>query len=187
MRASVFSSRLELFKQLSMDEAFRQLLDEAGRRLKQTLYQGATVLICGNGGSAAQAQHMAAELVGRLIVERNSLPAMALTSDSATLTAVANDYGYETVFSRQVMAYHKTAKMLILLTTSGKSENLLRAAEQAKIYGMSTLGLLGRDGGRLKELCEISLVVPSWETAEIQEVHLALIHILCSMVDGDIP
>jgi D-sedoheptulose 7-phosphate isomerase len=178
-----FVQRAQLFERLSKSKEFINQISQVGQLLRTVVRNGSIVLICGNGGSAAEAQHMAGEIVGRFLVEREGLPALALVADSTILTAVGNDYGYEEIFARQVTAYKDLSKLLILVSTSGNSKNLIRAAERAKTYGITTVGFLGRDGGTLKTLCDFPIVVPSWSTPEIQEVHLTLIHILCEYVD----
>jgi D-sedoheptulose 7-phosphate isomerase len=149
----------------------------------QTLKSGNKVLICGNGGSAADAQHFATELTGRFIRERRALPAIALTTDSSALTAISNDYGFKSVFARQVEALGKKGDLLLLLSTSGESENLLEAAKAAKILGMPVFALLGKDGGKLRPLCERSIVVASDRSPRIQEMHTFMIHCICELVD----
>ena len=178
-----FVQRAELFEKLSRSEEFLQQINQVGQLLRVAVRNGSIVLICGNGGSAAEAQHMAGEIVGRFLVEREGLPALALVADSPTLTAIGNDYGFEEIFARQVTAFKDLTKLLIVVSTSGNSENLIRAAKQAKTHGITTVGFLGRDGGTLRTLCDFPIVVPSWSTPEIQEVHLTLIHLLCEYVD----
>jgi len=144
------------------------------------------VLLCGNGGSAADAQHIAAELVGRFKRERKGLPAIALTTDASIMTAVANDYWYDLLFSRQVEALGKQGDALILITTSGNSVNLIRAAEKANLIGMETIGFLGKDGGKLKDIINLSIIVPGEEAARIQEVHILIAHIICDLVEQEL-
>jgi len=141
------------------------------------------VLLCGNGGSAADAQHIAAELVGRFKKERRGLPAVALSTDTSALTAISNDYGYEQVFARQVEALAQKGDVLIAISTSGESENVLRAVEVARTMGCKCIGLLGRDGGRIKDMCDAAIVVPVEDTPRIQEMHILVGHILCALVD----
>ena len=141
------------------------------------------ILLCGNGGSAADAQHIAAELVGRFKKERRALPAIALTTDTSALTAISNDYGYEQVFARQVEALAQKGDVLIAISTSGESENVLQAVEVARAKECKVVGLLGRDGGRIKDLCDAAIVVPVQETARIQEMHILIGHILCALID----
>lgn len=151
--------------------------------LLRALKNGGKVLICGNGGSAADAQHFAAELTGRYARERRALPGIALTTDSSALTAISNDYGFGRVFSRQVEALGKKGDVLVLISTSGESENLLEAAKAAKAMGISTVALLGKGGGRLKGMCDSSLVVASDKVPRIQEMHSLIIHCICELVD----
>lgn len=141
------------------------------------------VLICGNGGSAADAQHIAAELVGRFKKERKPLPAIALTTDTSILTAIGNDYGFDQIFSRQVQALARAGDIVIGLSTSGNSPNVLLALSKAKELGAKTIGLAGRDGGRLAQEADLCLVVPSDNTPRIQESHITIGHIICQLVE----
>jgi D-sedoheptulose 7-phosphate isomerase len=145
--------------------------------------EGKKVLLCGNGGSAADAQHIACELVGRFFRERRAVPAIALTTDTSILTAVANDYSFDDVFARQVEAFGQPGDVLIAITTSGNSKNVIRAAEAARERGLIVIGLSGRTGGKLKELSDPCLCVPSDSTPRIQEMHILLGHILCEIVE----
>jgi len=145
--------------------------------------KGGKVLLCGNGGSAADSQHLAAELVGRFKRERRALASVALTTDTSVLTCLANDYSYEDVFARQVEALADKNDLLIGLSTSGNSENVLRALRRAKSVGATTVGLLGRDGGKIKPECDHAIVVPSNDTARIQEMHIMIGHIVCDAVE----
>jgi len=145
---------------------------------------GGKVLLCGNGGSASDAQHLAAELVNRFLRERPALPAIALTTDTSILTATANDRAFSEVFARQVEALGRPADTLLLLSTSGRSPNLHRAAEAARSRQMVVLALLGGDGGDLPPLCDLSLVVPSPTSPRVQEVHILIGHILCEAVEA---
>lgn len=151
--------------------------------VRDTLARGGRLFFCGNGGSAADAQHLAAEYVVRFRRSRKALPAMALTTDTSVLTAGANDFGFETVFARQVEALGREGDLLLLHSTSGNSENLLRAAEAARARGMGTVAFLARDGGRLREMVDRALVVPTDDTARAQELHLALGHVVCDLVE----
>ena len=141
------------------------------------------ILICGNGGSAADAQHMAAELVGRFVSDRAALPAIALTTDTSALTAIANDYGYNAVFSRQVSALAREGDVLLAISTSGHSASVLAACETARSMGSAVIGLTGRDRGALVELCDAVVIAPSDETAHIQESHIVVIHLLCALIE----
>ncbi len=147
------------------------------------LSNGKKVLLAGNGGSAADAQHIAAELSGRFVKERKALPGIALTVDTSALTAIANDYGYHHVFSRQVEALAQPGDLFIGISTSGNSQGILNALETATKAGCKTLGFSGRDGGKMNGLCDLNIVVPSNVTARIQEMHILIGHILCKAVD----
>ena len=158
-------------------------LQEAANLLVNTLKNGNKALLCGNGGSAADAQHIAAELTGRYKTERRGLPAIALTTDTSALTAISNDYGYAKVFDRQVEALANKGDLLIGISTSGNSDNIISALECAKALGCHTIGFSGRDGGTMNQVCDINLVVPSNDTPRIQEIHILLGHTLCQIVD----
>lgn len=148
-----------------------------------TLKTGGKILLCGNGGSAADAQHIAAELTGRYKTERGALAGIALTTDTSALTAIGNDYGYEFVFSRQLEALGREGDLLIAISTSGNSGNVVKALELARKIGIKTIGLSGRTGGAMNELCELNLVVPSNDTPRIQEMHIMIGHIICQAID----
>ena len=149
----------------------------------EALRAGHKILICGNGGSAADAQHFAAELVGRFVDERPALAAIALTTDTSALTAIANDYGYDAVFSRQVAGLAQSGDVLLAISTSGNSVSVLNACEQAKSMGCHVIGLTGRDGGALKAHCRALVIAASQDTAHIQEVHIVVIHLLCALIE----
>jgi len=149
----------------------------------ESLQQGGKLLMCGNGGSAADAQHLVTECMVRLEVERAPLPALALTTNTSLLTAAGNDHGFETIFARQVAGLGRPGDVLMAISTSGNSLNVVRAVEEAHRRGLHTLGLLGKDGGRLKEMVHIALVVPSSSTQRIQEVHITVGHILCGALE----
>ncbi len=155
----------------------------AAQAMVDCLAAGNVIYWCGNGGSAADAQHLAAELVGRFTRERRALASIALGTNTSTLTSVGNDYGFETVFSRQVEGLVRAGDVLVAISTSGTSINVVRAVEAANEKGALTIGLLGRDGGSLKGLCERSLVVPAHNTARVQEMHILIGHILCDLVE----
>lgn len=158
-------------------------LELAGRHIINAFNNGNKILIAGNGGSAADAQHFAAELVGRFTVQRKGLSAIALTANSSNVTAIANDFGYDEVFKRQLEALGKPGDIFFPISTSGNSENLIKALEWGKSDGLINIGLLGKGGGRMKEYCDISIIVPSDNTQNIQEAHIMIIHIICQMVD----
>ena len=148
-----------------------------------TLKNGNKILICGNGGSAADAQHFAAEIVGRFKLERRGFPAIALTTDTSILTALGNDYGFDIIFERQVEALGKEGDVLVGISTSGNSENVIKAVNKAKKMGIYTIGLLGKGGGKLKDIVDLALIVPSNDTARIQECHLTIYHVICEEVE----
>lgn len=148
-----------------------------------TIQAGGKLLFCGNGGSAADAQHLAAEYVVRLIRDRRALPAIALTTDSSVLTACANDLGYEHVFARQVEALGRPGDLLVLHTTTGESENVVRAARVAKQSGLSTVALLAGMGGRLESMVDVAIVLPTGRVSRAQEIQLAIGHIVCDYVE----
>jgi phosphoheptose isomerase len=148
------------------------------------LSSGGKILVCGNGGSAAEAQHFAAELVGRYkLPNRSGLPVQALTADSATLTAWANDVGYEYVYARQVEAFGHPGDLLLGISTSGQSKNIVAAIQAARGCGMTSVALTGKDGGEIGSLADMALIVPSQQTERIQEVHLLILHVLCELIE----
>jgi D-sedoheptulose 7-phosphate isomerase len=164
--------------------SFSAVIVELGNIMVATFMQGNKILLMGNGGSAADAQHIAAELVGRFSKERSGLPAIALTTDTSILTSVSNDYSYNAVFSRQVEALAKPGDLVIGISTSGKSPNVLAALEAASKLNCVTAALLGKDGGLIKDTVDIPLIVPSSNTARIQEAHILIGHLLCEIVDS---
>lgn len=151
-----------------------------------TVKRNGTIFWCGNGGSAADSQHLAAELIGRFQRERAAIASIALTTDTSALTAIGNDYSYGDIFKRQVEGLVRPGDALIGISTSGKSENVILAVRAAKVRGAATIGLLGRDGGRLKDECDRHLVVPSNDTARIQEGHIMIGHILCDLIEREL-
>ena len=158
-------------------------IETIGQILCQTLQQNRKILFIGNGGSAADAQHLAADIVGRFERDRAGLAAVALTTDSSALTSIANDYGFESIFSRQVEAIAQEGDALVAISTSGKSSNIVKAVETSNANGVTTVGLLGRTGGPVKDLVDHALVVPSDNTARIQEAHILIGHILCQIIE----
>ena len=158
-------------------------IEQTGQLICRTLAAGNKILLCGNGGSAADAQHIAAELVGRYEQQRRAFPAIALTTDTSALTALSNDYGYEDVFARQVLAHAKAGDLLIAISTSGKSLNIVKAVEEAKGIGCQTLALTGCSGEPLASLCDSALIIPSDRTSRVQEAHITVGHLWCEMVD----
>jgi D-sedoheptulose 7-phosphate isomerase len=156
---------------------------EMSSLVSTALTNGNKLLVMGNGGSAADSQHFVAEIVGRFKMERRALPAVALTTDTSILTAIGNDYGFESIFSRQVEALAAPGDVVIGLSTSGNSPNILKALNAARQQGCRTIGLLGKDGGSIKAACDLALVVPSTDTPRIQEGHITIIHIVCDLVE----
>lgn len=161
-------------------------IEAAAKAIIASLENGGKILIFGNGGSAADSQHFAAELVGRFKKERRALGAIALSVNTSTLTAIANDYGYEASFSRQVEALGKTGDIAFGISTSGNSRNVIAAVKKARDLGLKTIGLLGCDGGELAKTCDISIVAGSADTPRVQESHITIIHILCELIENDI-
>jgi len=159
-------------------------IQQAAQMVTQTILDGNKILLFGNGGSAADAQHIAAEFTGRFVKERRGLPAIALTTDTSALTAIGNDYGYDRVFERQIEALAQKGDLLIGITTSGNSPNVLRALEKGRVMGCQTLALTGKDGGKASQYADLNIIVPSQVTARIQEMHILIGHILCSAVDS---
>ena len=156
---------------------------EAATTIANALRNGHKVLVMGNGGSAADSQHLAAELVGRFIMERRPLPAIALSTDTSILTAIGNDYGFEEIFSRQVQALAVANDVVIGISTSGRSPNVRKALAAARNAGCKTIGLLGRNGGDIAGEVDLALVVPVQETPHIQEAHVTIIHVICELVE----
>lgn len=158
----------------------------AAERAARAMQADRKLMFCGNGGSAADAQHLAAELVGRLVRDRRALPGLALSTDSSALTCIGNDFGFDEVFARQVEGLGRAGDVLIAISTSGNSPNVVRAVEVAKPMGIYTVGFLGRDGGKLAPLVDLPLVVPSDETARIQEAHIFLGHVMCALIEKEL-
>lgn len=163
-------------------EILPQIL-QAGYEIATRLDSGGTLFLCGNGGSAADSQHLAAELVSRLRMERSAIPALALTTDTSVLTAMANDYDYTQTFSRQVEAFGKMGDVLLGISTSGDSANVIKAMKTAQEKGLYRIGLLGKDGGKLKGFVDTAIIVPSFDTQRIQEGHITIGHILCDIAE----
>jgi D-sedoheptulose 7-phosphate isomerase len=158
-------------------------VDRVVTLITQSMATGGALLVCGNGGSAADAQHIAAELTGRFFRDRKPLPATALHGNTSSLTAIGNDYGYEEVFAREVTAHGRHGDVLMALSTSGNSRNILRAIEAARDKGMSVVGLTGAAGGKMRDLCDICVRVPSSSTPRIQEFHILIGHTICELLE----
>jgi len=165
-------------------EALLPLIKEAGELCLNTLKQNKKILIAGNGGSAADAQHFSAELIGRFKKERISLPAIALTTDTSSLTAIGNDYGYEYVFSRQLEGLGNEGDVFIGISTSGNSHNIIEAIKKAKEKDIKVITLLGKDGGKMKDLGDINIIIPTSNTPRIQEMHIMVLHMICELIDN---
>lgn len=161
-------------------------IEKAAEAIISALRSGGKLLVFGNGGSAADSQHIAAELVGRFKLERKALAAVALTTDTSILTAMANDYGFDSVFSRQIEGLGKKGDIALGLSTSGNSKNVLEAIRKARSMGIRTVGLLGGSGGQLKDECDIAIVVDSKDTARVQESHITVAHIICGIVENEL-
>ena len=168
------------------DDILLSTVEVAAKACVACFQQGGKILLAGNGGSAADAQHIAGELVSRFAFDRDGLPAIALTTDSSILTSIGNDYGFDKLFARQVQALGNKGDVFIGYSTSGKSPNILRAFEAARTRGLLTIGLTGNQGGAMRELCDYLLEVPSSDTPKIQEGHSVLGHILCGLVENAI-
>jgi D-sedoheptulose 7-phosphate isomerase len=177
---------------LTVARNFEQLADleaavqSAAEVMKAALRDGKKVMFCGNGGSAADSQHLAAELMGRFLLERQPLPALALTTDTSTLTAIGNDYAYEEVFARQIRGIGRPGDVLVAISTSGRSKNILRALDAAREGGLKSIGLTGQTDGMMCQLCDICIAVPATATHHIQEMHIAVGHAICGEVERDL-
>ena len=181
IRKSV-EENIEVKQRLLLDHC--QVIEQIAREMIQTLKEGNKIILFGNGGSAADAQHIAAELMGRFAAQRPSLPAIALTANTSTLTAIGNDFGYEFIFSRQVEGIARHGDLVIGISTSGKSPNVLRGIQAAKQMGIKTASFVGANGGPIGKEADLSFVVPSHNTQRIQETHIMVGHILCELIEG---
>jgi len=182
--ATHFNEHLQTISEIS--SMFSESIENSSIQISESLANGGTLFWCGNGGSAADSQHLAAELVGRFKKDRKALRSVALTTDSSVLTCIANDYSYEDVFSRQLEALARDGDVLVSISTSGNSENVLRALIAAKRLGVKTIALLGKDGGKAKEHADLSIVIPSNSTARVQESHILIGHILCDLIEQEL-
>ena len=160
-------------------------ISQVAEELKACIKRGGKILLMGNGGSAADSQHIAAEIVGRFKKERRGLAAIALTTDTSIITSVGNDYGYDYIFARQIEALCRPEDVVIGITTSGNSKNVVAAIEEANKLGATTIGLTGGSGGKMNELCKYNLVMPSSETARVQEAHIFVGHSLCDLLESE--
>jgi len=181
---SHFDEHLEVVK--SVSKLYLKSIENAVKQISKSLSEGGTVFWCGNGGSAADSQHLAAELVGRFKKDRKALRSIALTANCSVLTSVANDYSYEDIFSRQLEALAKGGDVLVVFSTSGLSMNIVRALKTATTLDVKSIALLGKNGGQAKELADSSIVIPSDSTARIQEAHILIGHILCDLIEKEL-
>ena len=177
------AAHLDTLTRIGQDDALKAVIDRAVDEITDCFRKGGRVYFCGNGGSAADAQHLAAEFSGRFYFDRPVLPADALHGNTSYLTAVANDYGYEQVFARLISGLGQPGDILVGLSTSGNSANILRAFEVCREKGVRTIGLTGADGGRMKNLSDLLVNVPSTDTPRIQEAHITIGHIICELVE----
>ena len=176
---------LSVLEQVARDAALHATLADAAAATAAALKAGSKLMVAGNGGSAADAQHLVAEFVSRLVEDRPAMRAVALTTDTSILTAIGNDYGYERVFARQIEALGLPGDVFVGISTSGRSPNVLRALERCRERGIVTIGLTGKTGGAMPPLCDYCIRIPSNVTMHIQEAHLALEHIFCLLVERD--
>jgi len=181
--AAALKEGAELRMKISRENG--QIIVKAAMLIARCLQSGNKLLLFGNGGSAADAQHLAAEFVGRFVRERAGLPAIALTTDSSILTAVGNDYGFEQVFARQIQALGRPGDVAVAISTSGNSANVLEGVKEARKRKLETIGLTGKDGGALAQRADVAITIPSTSTARIQECHIAIGHLFCELVDAD--
>lgn len=179
---SEFNSHLKTMQ--SVIETMAEPLEKASLLAIKALKDGKKVILFGNGGSAADAQHIAAELTGRYKTERRGLPGLALTTDTSALTAIGNDYGYDRVFDRQVESLAQKGDLLIGISTSGNSQNVINAFKIGQEIGCKIVGMSGRDGGAMNDYCDVNLVVPSNNTPRIQEMHILFGHTICQLIDN---
>ncbi len=180
-----FSASRELLERVAGDRELLAAIGGIADRIARTLRDGGKLLIAGNGGSAADAQHVAAEFLSRFGFDRTPLPAIALTTDTSVLTAIGNDYGFERVFERQVRAFGRKGDAFIAISTSGRSPNVIAALEAARAIGMTTIGFCGLDG-EMRPLCDLILAVPSEQTALIQQIHITAFHAICGIVEREL-
>ena len=181
--AGYFARSLTALQLAAQDRALLALIGEIAQAIEKSLRAGGKLMIAGNGGSAADAQHLAAEFLSRFLSERRPLPAIALTTDTSVLTAIGNDYGYEHVFERQIRGLGRAGDIFLALSTSGRSPNVLRALRAARDAGLVTIGFSGTEGGEMRGLCQHFLAAPSHETAIIQQIHMVAGHAICALVE----
>ncbi|MGC9219281.1 MAG: D-sedoheptulose 7-phosphate isomerase [Athalassotoga sp.] len=187
MRIEDIKSRLlesaNVKTKISQDKELLQKIMSSAVKMAEALKDGKKILVCGNGGSAADAQHIAAELVGKFMKERIALPAIALNTNTSVITAIGNDYSYDDIFSRQIEAFSNAGDILIGISTSGNSKNVLKAFEVAKQRSIMTIALTGQSGGKMKDMVDVLINVPSNLTPRIQEAHITIGHIMCEIIE----
>lgn len=182
----ILAANIRVHESMRSDASLITAIARAVKVIRESLSRGSRLLIIGNGGSAADAQHLAAEFVGRYRIERRALPALALSVNSSAMTAIGNDYGFDDVFTRQVEAFAQPGDVLLCISTSGNSQNIVRAALLASALHVKTIGLSGADGGRLRKCVDVCLRIPSNETPRIQEAHTFVIHALAEIVEAEL-
>ena len=177
------SESIDVKNKIMQDERLIKAIEDASNIIIDSYKRGGMLLLCGNGGSAGDAQHIAGEMVARFRIERRALSALAFNTNSSVVTAIGNDYEYNKIFERQVEAFGHSGDVLIAISTSGNSESVVRAIEKAREIGITTISLLGKDGGACKDISDYALIVPSSDTARIQESHIMIGHIICDLVE----
>lgn len=185
MIKTALKNSINIKKQILEDEMTIQKVKKSADIIIEALSAGNKVFFCGNGGSAADSQHLAGEFIGKLYKERKPLPAIALNTNTSSITAVGNDYEYDDIFSRQILALANQGDVLVGISTSGNSNNVIQAFNSANELGVKTIALTGKTGGQMKDLCDVLINVPSEDTPRIQEVHITLGHIICEAVEQE--
>lgn len=179
----ILNQKIDIINNLKKNGYFESV-EKAGDILVESIKNGNKVILAGNGGSAADAQHFAGELVGRFIIERDGLPAISLCTDPTIVTSISNDYGYEELFSKELIALGRTGDVFVAISTSGNSLNCIKALKTAREREIKTIGFLGGNGGTMKSLCDVPLIVPVNSTPRIQEIHTFTVHLLCQMIES---
>ncbi len=179
----ILNQKIDIINNLKKNGYFESV-EKAGDILVESIKNGNKVILAGNGGSAADAQHFAGELVGRFIIERDGLPAISLCTDPTIVTSISNDYGYEELFSKELIALGRTGDVFVAISTSGNSLNCIKALKTASERGIKTIGFLGGNGGTMKSLCDVPLIVPVNSTPRIQEIHTFTVHLLCQIIES---
>ena len=179
-----FNSHLEVTQKTLCN--IERIIEQSAEMCIESINKNKKILLCGNGGSAADAQHIAAEIVGRYKIDRKGIPAIALTTDTSTITAISNDFGYEYVFERRVETLANKGDVLIGISTSGGSSNVINGLKMAPKIGCKSIGFSGSDGGEMNQICDTNLVVPSEDTPRIQEMHIVIGHIICHLIEQEL-